>query len=167
MLEPDGPNHHGEYISVDLTSANIPLLPPGCMFDRHARYLVRSKRDTTLATHTRDPSLWTFHFNVFIHCRLMTDTCSPVGVDIHTSNSDRGRRSQSPSELLIPKNRSTGNLLAHAPKGTEKARIRFSFDAGLAAAEYDTMSRLVIETPPRRGMGMVRSRSRGSSVSEA
>ena len=97
----------------------------------------------------------------------MADTCSPVGVDIHTSNSERGRRSQSPSELLIPKNRSTGNLLAHAPKGTEKARIRFSFDAGLAAAEYDTMSRLVVENPPRRGVGKVRSQSRGSSVSEA
>jgi len=67
-----------------------------------------------------------------------------TGVDIQQGNSDRGRRSSlSPiahEQLLIPKNRSTGNLLAHG--GTEKARIRFSFDAGVAAAEYD-MSRLV------------------------
>lgn len=64
------------------------------------------------------------------------------GVEQPRGSSDRGRRSPSPgpAQLSIPKNRSTPNF-AHA--GTEKARIRFSFDAGLAAAEYDTMSRLV------------------------
>lgn len=67
-----------------------------------------------------------------------------VGADTLSSNSDQGRRSQPPSKLLIPKNRSTGNLLAHASKNTDKSRIRFSFDAGLAAGEYDTMSRLVV-----------------------
>lgn len=67
---------------------------------------------------------------------------NPAGVDILREKSERGgARSLSPrpGDLHIPKNRSTGNLLAHS--GTEKARIRFSFDAG-AAAEYD-MSRLV------------------------
>lgn len=65
----------------------------------------------------------------------------------------RGRKSQAHSELSIPKNRSTGNLLAYNPRGQEKARIRFSFDAGSsglpgipAAAEYDSMSRLVHAT---------------------
>ncbi|KAH8658678.1 hypothetical protein BGZ60DRAFT_531363 [Tricladium varicosporioides] len=57
---------------------------------------------------------------------------------------ERGRRTEGPGELLLPKNRSTGNLLAYGQKGTEKARIRFSFDAGSAVAEYDTMSRLVL-----------------------
>ncbi|KAL9003388.1 MAG: hypothetical protein Q9188_003737 [Gyalolechia gomerana] len=35
-----------------------------------------------------------------------------------------------PGVLRIPKNRSTGNLLANSGKSYEKARIRFSFDAG-------------------------------------
>lgn len=48
-----------------------------------------------------------------------------------------------PSDLSMPKNRSTGNLLAHASTGTDRAKIRFSFDEGLAATEFDTMSRLV------------------------
>lgn len=48
-----------------------------------------------------------------------------------------------PADLSIPKNRSTGNLLAHPSAGADRARIRFSFDDGLAAAEFDTMSRLV------------------------
>lgn len=97
---------------------------------------------------------------------FITDLCCPSGVDTHQSNTERGRRSQSPSELLIPKNRSTGNLLAHAQKGTEKARIRFSFDAGLAASEYDTMSRLVVAASPwhLRGRRRMESMSRGSSL---
>jgi hypothetical protein len=67
---------------------------------------------------------------------------------MHPGGTDRGR-SLSPlhDQLLLPKNRSTGNLLAHAP-GTERARIRFSFDAGMAA-EYDTMSRSVFESSAR------------------
>ncbi|KAA8568410.1 hypothetical protein EYC84_007443 [Monilinia fructicola] len=57
--------------------------------------------------------------------------------------------------LSIPKNRSTGNLLAHASTGTDKARIRFSFDEGLAAAEFDTMSstRSPIVTEHEHGLG--------------
>ena len=83
-----------------------------------------------------------------------------IGVDIHRTKSDRGRRSPSPApaEIHIPKNRSTGNLLAHA--GTEKARIRFSFDAGMAAAEYDSMSRLVLTVLPFAGHDC---QSRGSA----
>ena len=66
------------------------------------------------------------------------------GQDSHPEDPERGR-SLSPvaADLSIPKNRSTGNLHANAPKGPEKARIRFS-DAGLTPAEYDTMSRLVL-----------------------
>lgn len=44
--------------------------------------------------------------------------------------------------LQLPKNRSTGNL-AVAGDTPEKARMRFSFDAGAAAAEYDALTRLV------------------------
>jgi protein-serine/threonine kinase len=51
----------------------------------------------------------------------------------------RGRQRLSPA-LQIPKNRSTGNLGTVA-ESSEKARIRFSFDAGASAAEYDAMSR--------------------------
>lgn len=72
-----------------------------------------------------------------------------AGDDTHGEQT-RGRKSAAHSELSIPKNRSTGNLLAYNPRGPEKARIRFSFDAGSSglpgipvAAEYDSMSRLV------------------------
>ncbi|KAL2074690.1 hypothetical protein VTL71DRAFT_8469 [Oculimacula yallundae] len=72
------------------------------------------------------------------------------GVDSPRGTSDRGRRSPSPAQLSIPKNRSTPNF-AHS--ATEKARIRFSFDAGLAAAEYDTMSRSPVMTEHEHGLG--------------
>jgi hypothetical protein len=69
--------------------------------------------------------------------------CS-AGVETNPADSERGRSQSPPAPgLSIPKNRSTGNLLANVPKSAEKARIRFS-DAGLTAAEYDTMSRLVL-----------------------
>ncbi|TVY56169.1 Serine/threonine-protein kinase ppk6, partial [Lachnellula cervina] len=68
-------------------------------------------------------------------------------------NTTRGRKTEAPGELLIPKNRSTGNLLAYGHKGTEKARIRFSFDAGASAAEYDNMSRSPIMTEHEHGLG--------------
>lgn len=49
--------------------------------------------------------------------------------------------------LHIPKNRSTGNLLSASSASSDvpdhKARIRFSFDAGASAAEYDAATRLV------------------------
>lgn len=131
---------------VHWTTANIHVLAPDFLFNRHARYLVRSDRDSTTG-HPWSSSLEIVHRNLHIHCRLLTDVCSSAGADVLSSTSERGRRSPSPSDLLIPKNRSTGNLLAHASNGTEKARIRFSFDAGLAAAEYDAMSRLVVDTP--------------------
>lgn len=69
-----------------------------------------------------------------------------LGVDSHSDSPERGRRGCRPSAegqraniLNLPKNRSTGNLLQHAARSIEKdkARIRFSFDAG----ERDTMSR--------------------------
>lgn len=59
--------------------------------------------------------------------------------------SDRGRRRLSPGpELRLPKNRSTGNLLSHVQTTEGRGRIRFSFDAGSVAADFDTMSRLVL-----------------------
>lgn len=71
-----------------------------------------------------------------------------IGVDSNSDSPERGRRGYRPSSssdgqhgsiLHLPKNRSTGNLLQHAARSVEKdkARIRFSFDAG----ERDTMSR--------------------------
>ncbi|CAL3964699.1 unnamed protein product [Diplocarpon coronariae] len=74
------------------------------------------------------------------------------GVDLHRGPSERGRQSppQGPSQLAIPKNRSTPNF-AHG--GPEKARIRFSFDAGLTAGEYDTMSRSPVMTEHEHGLG--------------
>jgi hypothetical protein len=53
----------------------------------------------------------------------------------------RGRRSPSsprPADLYIPKNRSTGNLLAQ--RAMDKPRIRFSFDAGLGGADLEALS---------------------------
>ncbi|KAI9646212.1 serine/threonine protein kinase [Ciborinia camelliae] len=70
---------------------------------------------------------------------------------------DRGSSSPlRPSDPSIPKNKSTGNLLAHASTGTDKSRIRFSFDEGLAVAEFDnTMSstRSPIVTEHEHGLG--------------
>lgn len=63
-----------------------------------------------------------------------------LGADSHHDADERGRSKLSPP-LQLPKNRSTGNL-AVAHDTSEKARLRFSFDAGAAAAEYDTLSRL-------------------------
>ncbi|KAF4636671.1 hypothetical protein G7Y89_g1406 [Cudoniella acicularis] len=81
---------------------------------------------------------------------LEPDGPKHYGVDIHGEPA-RGRQSEGSSELLLPKNRSTGNL--HISKGTEKARIRFSFDAGMAAAEYDTMSMSPVMTEHEHGLG--------------
>ncbi|QSZ34909.1 hypothetical protein DSL72_007771 [Monilinia vaccinii-corymbosi] len=68
----------------------------------------------------------------------------------------RNHASENNAALSIPKNRSTGNLLAHASTGTDIARIRFSFDEGsAAAAEFDTMSstRSPIVTEHEHGLG--------------
>lgn len=45
--------------------------------------------------------------------------------------------------LQIPKNKSTTNLSVRRDS-SEKARIRFSFDAGSSAGEYDTLTRLAL-----------------------
>lgn len=59
----------------------------------------------------------------------------------HDAEEQRGRSRLSPG-LHIPKNRSTGNLGHMGGDNSEKARIRFSFDAGPSATEYDTITRL-------------------------
>jgi hypothetical protein len=64
---------------------------------------------------------------------------STTGDDTRQGAEGRGRGRLSPG-LQIPKNRSTGNLGAMGDS-SEKTRIRFSFDAGAAAVEYDSMSR--------------------------
>ncbi|KAL8714198.1 MAG: hypothetical protein Q9220_001927 [cf. Caloplaca sp. 1 TL-2023] len=47
-------------------------------------------------------------------------------------------KDETPSDVLrIPKNRSTGNLLANAGRTSENARIRFSFDAASIQKEND------------------------------
>ncbi|KAK4123686.1 Pkinase-domain-containing protein [Parathielavia appendiculata] len=74
------------------------------------------------------------------------------GDDTRHDAEARGWRGLSPS-LQIPKNRSTGNLGAMGDS-SERARIRFSFDAGTAAAEYDAMSRSSIMTDHDHGLGM-------------
>ena len=62
-----------------------------------------------------------------------------IGDDTRHAPEALARQSLSPG-LQIPKNRSTGNL-GTMGDSSERARIRFSFDAGAAAAEYDSMSR--------------------------
>ncbi|KAG9239774.1 hypothetical protein BJ875DRAFT_2905 [Amylocarpus encephaloides] len=64
----------------------------------------------------------------------------------------RGRRNESPRELSIPKNRSTGNLLAFASKSADKTRIRFSFDAGVPS-DYDPTTRSPVMTEHEHGLG--------------
>jgi protein-serine/threonine kinase len=64
------------------------------------------------------------------------------GADTHHDGEERGRSTLSPP-LQLPKNRSTGNL-AVAGDTSEKARMRFSFDAGAAAADYDALTRLAL-----------------------
>lgn len=64
------------------------------------------------------------------------------GAEIHRDGEERGRSKLSPP-LQLPKNRSTGNL-AVAGDTSEKARMRFSFDAGAAAADYDALARLAL-----------------------
>ena len=54
--------------------------------------------------------------------------------------------------LHIPKNRSTGNLLSADP--SDRSRIRFSFDASAAAAEFDAMARSPIVTDHDNGLGL-------------
>ncbi|KAI9737709.1 MAG: hypothetical protein M1818_005713 [Claussenomyces sp. TS43310] len=69
---------------------------------------------------------------------------------------ERGRQSLSPSrpaDLHIPKNRSTGNLLAHG-RGAEKQRIRFSFDAGMPNTDYDSLTMSPVMAEHDHGLGV-------------
>lgn len=75
------------------------------------------------------------------------------GVDSPHMGEERGRSKLAPA-LQIPKNRSTGNLALSAADSSEKARIRFSFDAGAAAAEYDSITRSPIMTDHDHGLGL-------------
>lgn len=57
--------------------------------------------------------------------------------------------------LQIPKmNRSTGNLALLATEKSEKSRMRMSFDAGAAAAEYDHLARSPVMTDHNNGLGL-------------
>lgn len=69
-----------------------------------------------------------------------------TGAETHEDGEERGRSKLSPP-LQLPKNRSTGNL-AVAGDTSEKARMRFSFDAGAAAADYDALTRLALAEHP-------------------
>ena len=65
---------------------------------------------------------------------------------------------QSPSPpshnaLFLPKNRSTGNLLAEAVKPAEGMRIRFSFDAG-TSQDQDPLARPPIMPEHEHGLGV-------------
>ncbi|VBB86898.1 Putative serine/threonine-protein kinase [Podospora comata] len=71
----------------------------------------------------------------------------------HDAEEQRGRSRLSPG-LHIPKNRSTGNLGHMGGDNSEKARIRFSFDAGPSATEYDTITRSSIMTDHDHGLGL-------------
>ncbi|KAL8899545.1 MAG: hypothetical protein Q9207_006145 [Kuettlingeria erythrocarpa] len=58
-----------------------------------------------------------------------------------------------PDVLQIPKNRSTGNLLANSRKSSENARIRFSFDAGSTRNEHDPGIMSPVSTDQEVGLG--------------
>ncbi|KAK3357499.1 hypothetical protein B0T25DRAFT_160855 [Lasiosphaeria hispida] len=77
---------------------------------------------------------------------------SENGDDTRNDAEERGRAKLAPAQLQIPKNKSTGNLGAMGDS-SEKARIRFSFDAGAAAADYD-ITRSSIMTDHDHGLGL-------------
>lgn len=77
---------------------------------------------------------------------------SENGDDPRHEVEERGRAALAPA-LQLPKNKSTGNLGALG-NNSEKARIRFSFDAGAAATEYDTLTRTAIMTDHDHGLGL-------------
>ncbi|CAK7235227.1 serine/threonine protein kinase [Sporothrix curviconia] len=55
--------------------------------------------------------------------------------------------------LYLPKNRSTGNLTV-ASDVSDKARLRFSFDAGASAVDFDAATRSPIVTDHDHGLGL-------------
>ncbi|KAL8409061.1 hypothetical protein RB594_007489 [Gaeumannomyces avenae] len=80
-----------------------------------------------------------------------------LGAQEHGANephdaAERGRP-KLPATLQIPKNRSTGNL-AVVGEGSDRGRIRFSFDAGAATAEFDGLTRSPIMTDHDHGLGL-------------
>ncbi|KAL8381426.1 hypothetical protein RB595_005611 [Gaeumannomyces hyphopodioides] len=74
------------------------------------------------------------------------------GANEHHDADERGRPKLSAS-LQIPKNRSTGNL-AVIGESSDRGRIRFSFDAGAATAEFDGLTRSPIMTDHDHGLGL-------------
>ncbi|OIW33923.1 Pkinase-domain-containing protein [Coniochaeta ligniaria NRRL 30616] len=77
-----------------------------------------------------------------------------TGAEILHDGEERGRSKLSLSPpLQLPKNRSTGNLAASGDT-SDKARMRFSFDAGAAAADYDALTRAPIMTDHDHGLGL-------------
>ena len=86
-------------------------------------------------------------FALLQQSRLTTGVRLRAGDESQHDSETRGRDALAPAALHIPKNKSTSNL-AVTRDNSEKARIRFSFDAGAAAAEYDNISRLACLTVP-------------------
>ncbi|KAL9116411.1 MAG: hypothetical protein Q9187_007065, partial [Circinaria calcarea] len=73
-----------------------------------------------------------------------------------TKSAHRAQRSPSPprpNALSLPKNRSTGNLLAEPVKPAEGTRIRFSFDAG-NSKDHDPLARPPIMPEHEHGLGV-------------
>lgn len=69
--------------------------------------------------------------NVVSHCKLTNNT-SPVGTELRQIVSNEEKPEQAPNELRLPKNRSTGNLLAGFGLTAEHGKSRASFDMGSA-----------------------------------
>ncbi|KAL8998488.1 MAG: hypothetical protein Q9169_002431 [Polycauliona sp. 2 TL-2023] len=68
-------------------------------------------------------------------------------------NSSPPNTDASSDTLKLPKNRSTGNLLAQAGKTTENARLRISFDAASAKKESEPSSMSTIAAEQDVGLG--------------
>ncbi|KAK2070181.1 hypothetical protein P8C59_004698 [Phyllachora maydis] len=74
------------------------------------------------------------------------------GADNQHDGQWRGRSRLSPP-LEIPKTRSTASLGGLPGDKSEKAHIRFSFDAGVAAAGFDNLARSSLMTDHDHGLG--------------
>ncbi len=71
---------------------------------------------------------------------LLTRLVLDAGADTQRDREEDRQRNALELPSQLPKNKSTGNLEL-AGGSSEKARIRFSFDAGAAAVEYDNITR--------------------------
>lgn len=134
MVEPDGLEQHGKFFLYGGQGLHLPARNTGV---RRVFTCFPAGRDHSESTmNAKDPQ---------------ANNASSAGVEKYLRATERGRRSLSPlpsdipvaNTLSIPKNRSTGNLLAHAAGADISGRLPFSIDGGLAAADYDTMSRWV------------------------